>query len=145
MGTAPAREPRSDGTATEHRYWRAPRFALTKFRPPTLPATLITRSVLHDRLTAGAGQRLTIVVGAAGGGQSWLLGDWAAARPPGVTSWLSCDKADVDPVRFWAGFVEAPRVIEPGFGADTAELLAMDRRMSADVTASVAHEAAKLP
>jgi LuxR family maltose regulon positive regulatory protein len=62
-----------------------------------------------------------------------------------MTSWLSCDRADADPVRFWAGFVEAPRAIEPGFGADAADLLAMDRTMSADVTASVANDAARLP
>jgi LuxR family transcriptional regulator, maltose regulon positive regulatory protein len=124
---------------------RGTRFALTKFRPPALPATLIARSGLHDRLTAGADQRLTIVVGSAGAGKSVLLSDWAAARPPGVTSWLSCDKADADPVRFWAGFIEAPRAINPGFGADAADLLAMDRMMSADITASVANDAAKLP
>ena len=121
------------------------RFALTKFRPPAPPATLVTRSVLHDRLAAGAAQRLTVVVGSAGAGKSVLLADWAAARPPGMTSWLSCDRADADPVRFWAGFIEAPRAIEPGFGADAANLLAMDRRTSADVTASVANDAAKLP
>src|SRR4029077_8113701 len=39
----------------------------------------------------------------------------------------------------------APRVIEPGFGADAGELLAMDRTMSADVTASVANDVARLP
>src|SRR6201997_1683996 len=121
------------------------RFARVKFRPPTLPATLVTRPALHERLTAGAAQRLMVGVGAAGAGKSVLLADWAAARPPGVTSWLSCDRADTDPVRFWAGFIEAPRAIEPGFGADAADLLAMDRRMSADVTASVANDAAKLP
>jgi LuxR family transcriptional regulator, maltose regulon positive regulatory protein len=121
------------------------RFARTKFRPPALLTTLITRSALHDRLTAGAAQRLTVVVGSAGAGKSVLLADWAAARPPGMTSWLSCDRADVDPVRFWAGFVEAPRAIDPGFGADASDLLAMDRRMSADVAASVANDAAKLP
>jgi LuxR family transcriptional regulator, maltose regulon positive regulatory protein len=124
---------------------RGTRFAATKFRPPALPATLITRSVLHDRLTAGVSQRLTVVVGSAGAGKSVLLAGWAAARAAGATSWLSCDKADSDPVRFWAGFIEAPRVIEPGFGADAADLLAMDRTMSADVTASIANDAAELP
>jgi LuxR family transcriptional regulator, maltose regulon positive regulatory protein len=128
-----------------HAPLRGTRFALTKFRPPALPATLVTRSVLHDRLTAGAGQRLTIVAGSAGAGKSVLLASWAAARPPGMTCWLSCDRADADPVRFWTGFVEAPRAIGPGFGADAADLLAMDRTMSADVTASVANDAAKLP
>jgi LuxR family transcriptional regulator, maltose regulon positive regulatory protein len=115
MGKAAAQKPRIYSTATTgDGSSRAMRFALAKFRPPALPATLITRSGLHDRLTAGAGQRLTVVVGSAGAGKSVLLADWAAARPPGVTSWLSCDKADVDPVRFWAGFVEAPRGYRTG-------------------------------
>ena len=133
------------GVTTGNGSSRDARFALTKFRPPALPATLITRSVLHDRLTAGAGQRVTIVVGSAGAGKSVLLSDWAAARKPGLTSWLSCDKADADPIRFWAGFIKAPRAIEPGFGADAAELLSVDRMMSADITASVANAAANLP
>jgi LuxR family maltose regulon positive regulatory protein len=110
-----------------------------------LPGTLVTRPVLHDQLTAGASQRLTVVVGSAGVGKSVLLSSWAAARPPGTTSWLSCDKADVDPARFWAGFIEAPRVMAPDFGADAADLLAMDGAVSADLTASIANDAAKLP
>jgi LuxR family transcriptional regulator, maltose regulon positive regulatory protein len=121
------------------------RFALAKFRPTTLPTTLVTRSVLHDRLAAGVGQRLTVVVGSAGAGKSVLLSSWAAARPAGLTCWLSCDKADADPVRFWAGFIEATRALVPGFGADAADLLAMDKAMSADVTASIANDATKLP
>ena len=35
--------------------------------------------------------------------------------------------------------------MQPGFGADAADLLAMDGAMSADVTASIANDAAKLP
>jgi LuxR family transcriptional regulator, maltose regulon positive regulatory protein len=124
---------------------RGTRFALAKFRPPPLPAALISRSELHERLGAGSSQRLTVVVGSAGAGKSVLLAEWAAARPPGTTAWLSCDRADADPVRFWAGFIEAPRAIGKCFGADAADLLTMDRRMSADVTASVANDAAKLP
>jgi len=120
------------------------RFALAKFRPTTLPATLVTRPALTDRLTAGAGQRLTVVAGSAGAGKSVLLSNWAEARSPAVTSWLSCDRADADPVRFWAGFIEAIQVGVPGFGADAAGLLAMNA-MSADVTASIANDAAKLP
>jgi LuxR family transcriptional regulator, maltose regulon positive regulatory protein len=132
-------------TMTEHGASRGARFALAKFRPTTLPGTLVTRPALHDRLDAGAGQRLTVVVGSAGAGKSVLLSSWAAARPPGVTSWLSCDQADASPVRFWTGFIEASRVVAPWFGADATDLLAMDNAMSADVTASIANDAAKLP
>lgn len=76
------------------------RFAPTKFRPMTLPGTLVTRSALHERLTDGAGKRLTVVVGSAGAGRSVLLSSWSQVRAPDVTSWLSCDGADADPVRF---------------------------------------------
>jgi LuxR family transcriptional regulator, maltose regulon positive regulatory protein len=86
-----------------------------------------------------------VVVGSAGAGKSVLLSSWAANRDRGRTSWLSCDEADADPIRFWAGFIEAPRVVAQGFGADAAELLAMDGVMSADVTASIANDAARLP
>jgi LuxR family transcriptional regulator, maltose regulon positive regulatory protein len=124
---------------------RSPRFAVAKFRPTTLPTTLVTRPALLGRLDEGGRQRLTVVVGSAGAGKSVLLSSWAATRQVGVTSWLSCDEADADPVRFWAGFIEAPRDVAPGFGADAAELLAMDSAMSADVTASIANDAARLP
>ena len=135
----------AEGVAAGRGGAQSARFAVTKFRSPTLPATLVTRSVLHDRLMAGAGRRLTVVVGSAGAGKSVLLSSWAAARSPGLTSWLSCDEADANPVRFWAGFIEAPRVVVPEFGADAADLLAMDAVMSPDVTASIANDAAKLP
>ena len=85
------------------------------------------------------------MVGSAGAGKSVLLSNWAAARPPGVTSWLSCDEADADPVRFWTAFIEATRNVAPWFGADAADLLAMGGTVSADVTASIANDAAKLP
>ena len=65
--------------------------------------------------------------------------------PAGSTAWLACDGADADAVRFWAGFIEAPRAVDPAFGADAAELLAMDGVMSADVIASIANDAAALP
>ena len=116
-----------------------------KFRPAVLPSTLVPRGVLAGRLSGGAGQRLTVVVGSAGAGKSVVLADWAAGRPAGLTAWLSCDGADADPVRFWAGFIEAPRAVDPAFGADAGELLAMDGAMSADVIASIANDAAALP
>jgi len=132
-------------SATSGRGVHGTRFALGKFRVPPLPPTLVTRPELHDRLTAGAAQRLTVVVGSAGAGKSVLLSSWAVRRTPHATSWLSCDEGDTNPVRFWAGFIEAYQEAEPGFGADAADLLAMDGVVSADVTASIANDAARLP
>ena len=133
----------AQAAATEHAINEA-RFALAKFRPTTLPDTLVVRPALHDQLTAGAGKRLTVVTGSAGVGKSVLLSSWAEARASQVTSWLSCDRADADPVRFWTGFIEAIRVVTPGFGADAIGLLMANRTMS-DVIASIANDAAKLP
>jgi LuxR family maltose regulon positive regulatory protein len=135
----------TEATATRRGTSRAARFAPAKFRPTTLPTTLVTRSRLLDGLSTGAGRRLTVVVGSAGAGKSVLLSSWEATRSPGVTSWLSCDSSDADPVRFWTGFIEATRMVAPDFGADASDLLAMDNVMSADVTASIANDAAKLP
>ena len=135
----------AEDAGAEHGASRGARFALAKFRPTTLPATLVIRPALHERLTTGAGQRLTVVVGSAGAGKSVLLSSWAAGRTPGLTSWLSCDRADANPVRFWTGFIEAPQVVAPWFGADAADLLAMDNTVSADVIASIANDAAELP
>jgi LuxR family transcriptional regulator, maltose regulon positive regulatory protein len=139
------RSPAAAGATMDSSACIGARFAVTKFRPTALPSTLVTRSALHDRLTTGAGQRLSLVAGSAGAGKSVLLSSWAAARPAGLTFWLSCDAADADPVRFWAGFIEAARTQEPWFGADAADLLAMDEGVSADVTASIANDAAMLP
>ena len=135
----------AEGVTAERGALQGPRFALAKFRSAALPGTLVSRSALHERLTAGASKRLTMVVGSAGAGKSVLLSSWAAARPPGATSWLSCDKADADPIRFWIGFIEAFRVVAPGFGSDAADLLALDGTVSADVTASIANDVARLP
>jgi LuxR family transcriptional regulator, maltose regulon positive regulatory protein len=127
------------------RTFRTPKFPLMKFRPPTLPGTLVPRPALHDKLAAGGDRQLTDVAGSAGSGKTVLLASWALSRPAGLTCWLSCDAADEDPVRFWAGFIEASRAIEPSFGADAFDLLTMDGRMTGDVAASIANDAAKLP
>jgi LuxR family transcriptional regulator, maltose regulon positive regulatory protein len=123
----------------------APRFATAKFRPPALPATTIDRQRLHERLDAGAGLRLTAVISPAGSGKTVLLSSWAAARSPSPTCWLSCDGADADPVRFWFAFLEAVRTLDPDFGTEAAEVLALDGAVSPDVTASIVNDAVRLP
>jgi hypothetical protein len=40
---------------------QSPRFAQAKFRPTTLPATLVTRPALLGRLDEGASKRLTVM------------------------------------------------------------------------------------
>src|SRR2546429_9981027 len=83
------------GTAGDARAQRAvtervphdARFALAKFRPTTLPTTLLTRPTLLGRLEAGASQRLTVVGGSAGAGKSVLLCSWAGKGTGGGGAW----------------------------------------------------------
>ena len=44
----------ADIVTTEHDAARYPQYALAKFRPAVLPATLISRPALHERLDEGA-------------------------------------------------------------------------------------------
>src|SRR5262245_22963355 len=124
---------------------RDAQFALAKFRPTTLPSTLVVRSSLYDRLAAGIGASLTLVVGSAGAGKSVLLARWAQTKGEGLAAWLSCDETDADPQRFWAGFVRSIRSVVPAFGATAADLLRSGRLDMADVVASIANDARRLP
>src|SRR5262245_16811858 len=97
---APTLEPAPRSGGGDPSAVRDAQFGLAKFRPATLPSTLVERSPLSDQLTSGADARLTVVVASAGAGKSVLLGSWSQSRDPSLTSWLSCDEADADPVRF---------------------------------------------
>lgn len=134
-----------EGAAARSGTVGAARFAASKFRATTLPVTHVPRERLHRRLDAGRAARLTLVVGSAGAGKSVLLSSWVTTRPPGMTCWLACDRTDATPPRFWTAFIASCRALAPGFGADAADLLAMDGTMSADVIESIADDAALLP
>ncbi|WP_127549974.1 LuxR C-terminal-related transcriptional regulator [Actinoplanes sp. OR16] len=120
-------------------------FAMAKFRPAALPSTLVERARLVDRLAAGAEARLTVVIGSAGAGKSVLLSSWARSRSASLTSWLYCDEADTDPVRFWTGFVQSIQAVVPAFGATATDLLGAGRGVFADIVASIANDARWLP
>jgi LuxR family transcriptional regulator, maltose regulon positive regulatory protein len=124
---------------------RAISFPKAKFHPPPLPATLVPRPDLLVGLEAGASARLTLVTGSPGSGKSALLAAWTAARAPSTTSWLSCDEADALDVRFCTGFIEAVRLLHPGFGADALTVLKADASVSPDAVALLANEVATLP
>ncbi len=77
--------------------------AATKLVPPTLPARLVPRSRLTDRLDAALTSpvRLVLASAPAGSGKSTLLASWLAGRPE-ASAWLQVEESDSDPARFWA-------------------------------------------
>lgn len=118
--------------------FRSPRFPSSKFSPPSMSAGMVHRSRLLDRLQDGREARLTLVVGSAGAGKTVLLADWFVAQSGRPSAWLNCDSADVDPVRFVAGIIEAiRRASDSDIGADALQLLNLDGEVSADVVAAL--------
>jgi LuxR family maltose regulon positive regulatory protein len=94
--------------------------AATKFMAPHVPAGMVQRDRLTERLHLGAHAPLTLLAASAGSGKSALLSAWAAEREPGTTAWFSLDPADSDRRRFWRGALEALR--RAGVGDPIASL-----------------------
>jgi LuxR family maltose regulon positive regulatory protein len=69
---------------------------------PAPRSAAVVRPRLHDRLQASSATRLTVVVAPAGWGKTALLSQWARAQVNGRrVLWLSLDRADDEPTRFW--------------------------------------------
>jgi LuxR family transcriptional regulator, maltose regulon positive regulatory protein len=109
----------------------APILLLTKLHPPLVPAQMVARERLFERLREGWGRRLTLVACPAGFGKSTLLAAWrdseAQHRP---VAWVTLDEGDDDAVVLWSHVVEAleracPELADEGLGplVATAPLL----------------------
>jgi LuxR family maltose regulon positive regulatory protein len=80
----------------------------TKIRIPPLHSNLVNRSHLIQRLNDGIAQNhcLTLVSAPAGYGKSTLLSEWVVQMDTPV-AWLSLEKGENIPTRFWNYFVTA--------------------------------------
>jgi ATP/maltotriose-dependent transcriptional regulator MalT len=95
----------------------------TKLHAPRLRPELVDRTALVDRLV-GSGVPLTLVAAPAGSGKTTLLAAWRASENESRPfAWLSLDRGDNDPVRFWAYIVGAVRAVAPDIGEPVLALL----------------------
>jgi LuxR family maltose regulon positive regulatory protein len=79
---------------------------LTKLIPPQLTTSQVQREALLDQLNqASKTARLILISAQAGAGKTTLLGQWANSHSDIV--WLTVDKADNDPARFWSYIINA--------------------------------------
>jgi LuxR family transcriptional regulator, maltose regulon positive regulatory protein len=92
-----------------------PLLVATKLYVPDLRPGLVPRRELVAGLVDGRSRKLVLVCAPAGWGKTVLLSEWAAAeaRP---FAWVSLDRGDADPVRFWSYVIAAVRGVEPGVG-----------------------------
>jgi LuxR family maltose regulon positive regulatory protein len=80
----------------------------TKMQPPRLPADLVRRRRLVDRLQAGLDRKLTLICAQAGAGKTTLLAQWLAdAECTHPSAWLSLDEHDNDLIVFVSYLVGA--------------------------------------
>ncbi len=84
----------------------------SKLYIPPFKKEFVSRARLLKQLNAGLARKLTLVSAPAGYGKSTTISEWVgqAGKP---VAWLSLDKSDNDPSRFWSYFVAALRTI-PG-------------------------------
>ena len=94
----------------------------TKLYIPLPRSNIVIRSRLLERLNEGLHHKLTLVSAPAGFGKTTLLSERLARRDQ-PAAWLSLDKGDNDPARFWSHFIAALQTIGPNIGAEALDAL----------------------
>ncbi|MCI0695627.1 hypothetical protein L0337_26950 [candidate division KSB1 bacterium] len=94
----------------------------TKLFIPPARADLVLRPRLTDRLNEGVKRKLTLISAPAGFGKTTLLGEWIPCSERCVT-WVSLDKNDNDPIRFWHYVIAALQMLQSNLGKNTQALL----------------------
>ncbi len=95
---------------------------LTKLHIPSSGRNLIHRSGLFDKLNEGLNRKLILISAPAGFGKTTLISDWINQYKI-LTSWISLDKGDVDPVEFLSYIIAGIQTISAEFGQSALKLL----------------------
>ncbi len=94
----------------------------TKFFIPPQQQNLVSRPRLLKTLDRVLSLKLTLLSAPAGFGKTTLVSDWVSqSRQPVV--WLSLDKDDGDPKRFWLYFITALQAVSEEIGAASLGIL----------------------
>jgi LuxR family transcriptional regulator, maltose regulon positive regulatory protein len=104
----------------------------TKIRIPPLRSNLVNRLHLIQKLNDGIDQGccLTLISAPAGYGKSTLLSEWVSQV--GIpTAWLSLEKGENNPIRFWSYFLAAlssiPHMRNAGIGESLTQSLHLSK------------------
>jgi LuxR family maltose regulon positive regulatory protein len=93
-----------------------PDLLVTQFSIPPVRAHLLPRTPLMERLYQSSALPMVLVSAGAGFGKTTLLAAWAGQCPHPV-AWLSLNRLDNDPYRFWRSLIAALRTCLPTVGA----------------------------
>lgn len=112
--TMALKEGQATATAsTESAWWDGSFLSLSKVKPPALPRNLVMR----PRLTRRINSSLTLLIAPSGSGKSTLLNEWRQTCGMAV-AWVSLDKDDDHPLRFWSTVATALQTANPDLGQD---------------------------
>jgi LuxR family maltose regulon positive regulatory protein len=96
----------------------------TAIAPPPVRAHLVSRTRLVERLDGALRHGLTLISAPAGFGKTSLLVDWAArASSRALVAWVTLDRADDDPPRFWRQALSALSAQRSGLGSSALSLV----------------------
>jgi LuxR family maltose regulon positive regulatory protein len=117
----------------------------TKLYVPALRDRLIGRAWLVQGLSAGNVRELTLLSAPAGWGKTTLHAQWVDSEKEHVRfAWLSSDRTDNDPVRFWTYVVAALRQAQPAVAQRASDLLARGADLEESVLPTLLNELADL-
>jgi LuxR family maltose regulon positive regulatory protein len=106
---------------------QAPRPVMSAKVQPPVDRRRVSRPRLLA-LCAGAPRKLTVIRAPAGWGKSTLLAEWHAAEADSRRfAWLTLDRGDNDPVRFWTYLIAALRTQHPDAGTTSLPTLEAPR------------------
>ena len=94
----------------------------TKFFIPPKQPNWVSRPRLMQMLDGALSCKLTLLSAPAGFGKTTLVSDWVSQVEQPVV-WLSLDKEDADPKRFWQYFITALQVVSQEIGAISLGML----------------------
>ncbi len=99
----------------------------TKLFIPQPRINLVSRPRLLNKLNSELQHKLTLISAPAGYGKTSILSEWIHTErkisPSFRAAWLSLDKGDNDPIRFWRYFIGALQTIEPTLGQSALGML----------------------
>ena len=98
----------------------------TKLFIPRRRPNGVERTSLIEQLNIGMDRKLTLITAPAGSGKTSLISQWIPRSERCVT-WLSLDKADNDPARFWVYVISALQLLRPDIGQKALLLLQSPR------------------
>lgn len=134
LNVEPASAPRAPLGA--RRDYDGAQIVRSKLHPPPARRGAVFRPELRGRLdeyTEDATVKFVLVVAPAGWGKTSLLGQWLSSREAAPSAWLSVDRGDNDPVRFWAHLVAAIKDARPRIGPEAGQLDAITEVKIADI------------